>query len=290
VHIFHCLFNLQNRSSVPSPPTPTVQGASDPDFQRELPNCSMEDRVAAINSLLTAHRLQVFVNQETHVETYRAVNLGDAKFRGLDAEHMLVYQVIQSSGNMGIWTRDMKQRTNMAQPKINRILKALEERALVKSVKSVQSASRKVYMLAELTPAKEITGGPWYGTDELDDDFVTTIRNVVLSFIVAQGPVSLDTVAEHIGATGVSIETLAPEDVHHILKTLAYDGDVEEVGVALPNGAEEVQYRAATTTLPTTTHFTSLPCGVCPVFADCHDGGKVSPQTCKYYDEWLDQF
>lgn len=44
----------------------------------------------------------------------------------------------------GIWTRDMKQRTNLPQPKINKILKQLEERLLVKSVKSVQNASRKV--------------------------------------------------------------------------------------------------------------------------------------------------
>jgi hypothetical protein len=38
----------------------------------------------------------------------------------------------------------MKQRTNLSQPRINKTLKALEERLLVKSVKSVQNASRKV--------------------------------------------------------------------------------------------------------------------------------------------------
>ena len=38
----------------------------------------------------------------------------------------------------------MKQRTNLQQPRINKILKVLEERLLVKSVKSVQNASRKV--------------------------------------------------------------------------------------------------------------------------------------------------
>jgi hypothetical protein len=44
----------------------------------------------------------------------------------------------------GIWTRDMRSRTNLAQPRVNRALKALEERGLVKAVKSVQHASRKV--------------------------------------------------------------------------------------------------------------------------------------------------
>ncbi len=44
---------------------------------------------------------------------------------------------------------------------MTRILKTLEGRGLVKNVKSVQHANRKVYMLAELEPASEITGGAW---------------------------------------------------------------------------------------------------------------------------------
>ncbi len=44
---------------------------------------------------------------------------------------------------------------------VTRILKTLEGRGLVKNVKSVQHANRKVYMLAELEPASEITGGAW---------------------------------------------------------------------------------------------------------------------------------
>ena len=44
---------------------------------------------------------------------------------------------------------------------VTRILKTLEGRGLVKNVKSVQHANRKVYMLSELEPASEITGGAW---------------------------------------------------------------------------------------------------------------------------------
>lgn len=41
--------------------------------------------------------------------------------------------------------------------------------------------------------------------------------------------------------------------------------------------------------IPEVTPFTSVPCGVCPVFNECVEGGKVSPQTCVYYGQWLDQ-
>ena len=44
---------------------------------------------------------------------------------------------------------------------INKCLKALEHRKLVKAVKSVANGNRKVYMLFELEPSREITGGAW---------------------------------------------------------------------------------------------------------------------------------
>jgi len=52
-------------------------------------------------------------------------------------------------------------RTNLAQPQITKILKALEVRSLIKSIKSVANPSRKLVMLAELEPSKEVTGGAW---------------------------------------------------------------------------------------------------------------------------------
>lgn len=56
----------------------------------------------------------------------------------------------------------MKIRTNLAQPIITKILKTLEGRKLVKSVKNVNNPSRKVYMLYELEPSRELTGGAWW--------------------------------------------------------------------------------------------------------------------------------
>jgi hypothetical protein len=37
-----------------------------------------------------------------------------------------------------------------------------------------------------------------------------------------------------------------------------------------------------------TSPLTSVPCGVCPVFDRCHDGGVISPATCVYFQKWLD--
>lgn len=48
------------------------------------------------------------------------------------------------------------------------------------------------------------------------------------------------------------------------------------------------RYRPAVLALPTSTAFTSLPCGVCPVIDQCQEGGQISPQTCVYYQKWLE--
>jgi DNA-directed RNA polymerase III subunit RPC6 len=202
---------------------------------------------------------------------------------------MLVYQVISQAGNTGIWTRDMKARTNLAQTKITKTLRSLEERGLIKAVKSVQNASRKVYMLASLEPAKEITGGPWYGADQQPDrEFIDAIRKVAQLYVESRASkgqlASVEEVADTIASSGVSNQILQTDDVDGILKTLVYDSHLEMFEVGDP---PVTKYGAAKVTVPEGVPLTDCPCGVCPVFNDCHEGGPVAPERCDYYKKWL---
>ena len=181
----------------------------------------------------------------------------------------------------------MKQRTNLAQGKITKITKVLEDRGLIKSVKSVQNASRKVFMLSSLEPAKEITGGPWYGVDQQPDkEFIDAIRSVAANFVEKQDVVSVLEVFEKIDSSGISLERLQVEDVDNILMTLVYDAVLDQVAGHTPDGYK--QYRKAKQIVPESTPFTDIPCGVCPVFNDCREGGNVSPEKCVYYTKWLE--
>lgn len=264
------------------------EGVQDTVLESELPNVSVNDRALAINSLLQTLKLQILVNPadpSSHI--YKASATGDtARFKGLTAEDMLVYQCIQGAANMGIWTRDMKTRTNLQQPKINKILKTLEERLLVKSVKSVQNASRKVYMLYELEPGKELTGGPWYGADAFDSEFISVLQNATLSYITSKGDATLGDIVRFIKETGISKQALQEDDVLRIINTLENDVKIEE---RWDEDDGITHYRLPLMRIPETTAFTSIPCGVCPVFNECVEGGKVSPSTCAYYQEWLDR-
>ena len=61
----------------------------------------------------------------------------------------------------GVWSKDLKRHTNIAQTQVNKILKTLESRQLIKSVKSVNAGNKKILVLFELEPASEVTGGLW---------------------------------------------------------------------------------------------------------------------------------
>ena len=82
-----------------------------------------------------------------------------AKMRDLTAEDRLVYQEIEQSQNKGASTKDLRSKTGLQAPALTKALKKLETRKLVRQVKSVASKNTKIYMLIDLEPGREITGG-----------------------------------------------------------------------------------------------------------------------------------
>ena len=67
-----------------------------------------------------------------------------SKTKGFEKEQRLVYQIIEDAGNKGIWMREIRGKSNIAQSELTRCLRTLESRKLIKSVRSVQAARRKV--------------------------------------------------------------------------------------------------------------------------------------------------
>jgi DNA-directed RNA polymerase III subunit RPC6 len=168
-----------------------------------------------------------------------------SKFIGLDVSARMVYQVIEKAGNLGIWTKDVRTQTNIQQQALNKIFKALEGRRLIKPVKSV--SSKKVYMLYNLTPAKELTGGPWYTELEFDHEFINEMRKFLLQCVRrlnnGQG-VTLVEIKDKMMAANVSKVQLNVEEVQQLMQTLAYDHLIEEA-VAVDSASGDTLYVAA---------------------------------------------
>ncbi|EAU84573.2 RNA polymerase III subunit Rpc34 [Coprinopsis cinerea okayama7 len=115
---------------------------------------------------------------------FRAVSKGElVATKDLSGEENLVLSHIKNSGNEGIWTKHLKAKTNLHQTIIDRCLKTLIQKRLIKRVPSVQHPTRKIYMLEGLEPSIALTGGPWYTDNELDTEFIQHLMDACYKFI-----------------------------------------------------------------------------------------------------------
>ncbi|ELR21595.1 DNA-directed RNA polymerase III 34kD-subunit family protein, putative [Acanthamoeba castellanii str. Neff] len=207
-------------------------------------------------------RAEIF-QQPNKTLVWRAVEFERVeKFKGLTQEERLVYSLIEKEGNMGLWTRDMKFRSNLQQTTINKILKTLQNRKLIKAVKSIAGRNRKVYMLYDLEPSVKVKGNAFYTPDGVfDSEFVNVLNKHCYRYIEQEGSVTLESMASFVRNSGMSNVELKDEDVQQILDTLIYDGKVDKVkdaGISIP------------------------------VFYMCEDEGDVTPAKCPYLTQWLD--
>ena len=92
-------------------------------------------------------------------------------------------------------------------------------------------------MLYDITPSKEITGGPWYSDFEFDHAFIAELRAFILMCIrrmkggygVGNG-VTLKQIANKMIQANVSRVQLSLEEVQQLLQTLVFDHMVEKRG------------------------------------------------------------
>lgn len=159
-----------------------------------------------------------------------------SKFAGLDVAARMVYQLIEKAGNKGIWTKDIRIQSNIQQQALNKIFKKLEDRRLIKPIKAVTAKAKKLYMVYDLQPAKEITGGPWYTELEFDHEFVSELRTFVMMCVRKMNGgkgVSLKEIANKMKEANVSRVELNLTEVQQLVQTLAFDYMIEHNGTNL---------------------------------------------------------
>lgn len=86
---------------------------------------------------------------------------------------------------MGIWTKAIKQRTQIAQTVLNKCLKSLETKHLIRAFTNVKFPQRKYYILSHLDPVEEVTGGTFHDPDngELDTTLIEILSSQILAFV-----------------------------------------------------------------------------------------------------------
>ncbi|XP_070935828.1 DNA-directed RNA polymerase III subunit RPC6 isoform X1 [Macaca nemestrina] len=284
-------------------------GITDQVIQNEMPHIEAQQRAVAINRLLSMGQLDLLRSNTGLL--YRIKDSQNAgKMKGSDNQEKLVYQIIEDAGNKGIWSRDIRYKSNLPLTEINKILKNLESKKLIKAVKSVAASKKKVYMLYNLQPDRSVTGGAWYSDQDFESEFVEVLNQQCFKFLQSKAETARESkqnpmiqrnssfassheVWKYICELGISKVELSMEDIETILNTLIYDGKVEMTIIAAKEGTvgsvdgHMKLYRAVSPIIPPT-GLVRAPCGLCPVFDDCHEGGEISPSNCIYMTEWLE--
>jgi DNA-directed RNA polymerase III subunit RPC6 len=215
---------------------------ADPKYESGITNSQMKalfpgDKyrhlVPIINTLTRQSRLTMSAVGDELIYNLVSDELAQ-KMSGLDVKARMVYQVIEKAGNKGIWSKEIRIATNMTMQDLTKLFKNLEQRKLIKQVKSVTANKKKFYMLYDLTPAKEITGGPWYTEMEFDHEFISSLRTFIMELVKRLNDgkgVTLSLIAEKMKMANVSRVELNMTEVQQLLQTLAFDYMIEQSGV-----------------------------------------------------------
>jgi len=278
------------------------QGVVDDVLIKRLPGVTAGLRAQAINQLLKEAKIDLFKSKEGLL--YKAKAPSKAASISGDQEEKIVYSIVEKAGNLGSWIRDIRGQSNLGQTQLTKVLKSLESKKLIKSVKTVNATKKKVYMLYNLEPDHSVTGGAWYNEQDFDSEFVEILNQQCYRFLEHRliagrekagdsGPIAVKNasmvspgeVAKYIGELGIVKMALKEADIEHILDTIVADGKAERS----ESMEGSILYRAVVPYFESA-GLSRSPCGVCPVISRCGDQGSVTPATCTYFRDWLDIF
>lgn len=286
------------------------KGITDQIISQDMPNIPPQQRVTAINRLLSMGRIELLKSGTQLLYRYKDAQ-ATTKTKGFELEEKLVYQIIEEAQNKGIWIRDIRFKSNIPMTQVNKIVKNLESKKLIKAIKSVAASRKKVYMLFNLEPDITVTGGAWYSDQDFESEFVEVLNQQCHKYLEQRAlqteQMNVDPLAKrnasysscydvwkYISELGISKVQLAEGDIETILNTLVFDGKAEMSLVVDNSSSRSSQdgqkklYRALAPLLPAA-GLMSTPCGVCPVSNQCRDGGPISPSKCIYMRDWLSE-
>jgi len=129
-------------------------GVTDKILENSFRSATIQQRVSALNRLLSLNKIDLLkssTEQGTFLYRIRdtknvsgsSITIGGG---AIDQMERVVYQLVKESGTLGIWMRDIRTKTKLSQTILNKTLKALESKKLIKAVKSVHASKKKVMM------------------------------------------------------------------------------------------------------------------------------------------------
>lgn len=287
--------------------TANEKGITEQTIITDQPSINVETRKKALQRLLSVGKIEVYKQGSSLIYRLKT-NVGTSSTKGFELEEKVVYQIIEGSGTKGIWTRDIRTSSNLTDLQINKCLKTLESKKLVKKVKTVPPSKKKIYMLFHLEPDESLTGGAWYSDQEFETEFVDVLNVKCQQYLQKKArnacsehsapllqrrasSATVSEVCEYIKKLNISRVDLTHRNLESILNTLVFDGKAVMMHELGPDGTSIKVYRATKLYTNGGQHlvpgFSRTPCGICPVIDQCTPDGAISPLNCTYMKDWL---
>ena len=179
---------------------------SDKTLQNDMPNLDSGIRVETVNRLLKQGKIDLF--SQNNELSYKLKDTSSAgKIKGADVEEKVVYKIVEESGNKGILDREIRSKSNLIKTQLNKILKALQDKKLIKQVSSVAQANKKVYMLYDMEPDRSITGGVWYSSQDFESELIEILNQQIHRYLQQKAEAARGTKGGPIMARNASYAT-----------------------------------------------------------------------------------
>ncbi|XP_074104213.1 RNA polymerase III subunit F [Cotesia typhae] len=276
------------------------KGVTMSEISQEFSDLEKKEQAIIINKLSSTSRITFVTRGKNQLILLNNAVVGSS-LKGSDNEEKVVYAIIQQGGNKGVWVRDIRKQCQLYDTKLDKVLKSLDSKKLIKEIKSIAAGGKKkLYMLYNLEPHRSVTGGAFYQGRDFETEYVDILTQQSHLFLTKKreeaekldiGPLALrkmsyvshKEVAKYISDLNVSKVELSEVEVISLLNSLYYDGKVDRS----VNGHGDIIYGAIPYLIPTP-GLMKTPCGFCPVRRNCNDLGDVTPLKCSYFNEWLD--
>lgn len=98
--------------------------------------------------------------------------------------------------------------------------------------------------------------------------------------------ITLNELTLKIEESSVFNQTLTSSEVQQLLDVLIFDNKIEKVMCGTKWGYRTLKHTISSEDFKRD-KISEIPCGKCPVFELCEEGGPVQPSDCEYLNEWL---
>lgn len=197
-----------------------------------------EELVTGLNDLLSESKIEIVDSKEGL--RYRSKQA--SSFHGqLGDEEKTLLSLIESSRNYGVWVRDLKQKSGLHQTVLNKALKQLESRLLVRPIKSLKFPTRKIYVGYAIKSLDESKYSNWYTDSEIDGELVGKVIFVLKKIFESRPDSQLSSieVLEILRDTKILSTEVSEDEVNQILDVLV----LEEIVTRTPSKPQSYMLR-----------------------------------------------